>query len=243
MKKVLIIFLFLTLLSYCHSQENKNRYAILDSLHVFEVNNHQLYSLLDLITTNLSDCIFFRLNRDFYYYISYNNKLNRIWIEVSSIEQPHTLYYFNKYPNNLKGTLTFKNHLVLITLHHPLKNDPKKELFKQTDSIIKVQYLLKELLPSVGMGYERILFSGLYDIKRFNIFVDQQYFCDQRHYYDYYVSEKDTWEDLSRKFQVSIDQLQTINGIKYDDLILKKGDLISGEYFIEDEKIQFYRIR
>lgn len=230
-------------MSNSHSQVSESGYVISDSVQIFEVNNNQIFLLLDSITENLCDCIFYKLERDYFYRVVYNNKLNKIWVEILSIEDPFILKGFEKLPRNSKGMFIYNDHLVLIVLQNPINNDSKDELFKVTDSISKVQYVLKEYLPLADMGYESIVFSGTYDPEKCKIFIDHKIICDKRYFYCYNVSKKDTWEELSRKFQVPIDELKTIKGVKYNNLILKKGDFISGEYLIVDGKLRFNRTR
>lgn len=240
LKKTIIFIVLFFLVEASFAQIDTRKYLFIDYIPLYEVNNQDFFNLLDSISEKVCDCIFYQLDRDFCYYIQYDIINDFLRIEIISYDNIHS--NFTNFPRQKQGVLFYKEKLVLFQFEPHFNQAIINNWIRKTDSIIDLKILRKEKLPSVGMGYEFAMIDAKYNPTEGKITIERKFDCDREYIYGYYVREHDTWEELSRKFRVSIEVLQTINGVKYDNLILKKGDYIYGRYFIENDSLKFYRI-
>jgi len=240
LKKTIIFIVLFFLLEGSFAQIDTRKYLFIDYIPLYEVNNQDFYNLLDSISEKVCDCIFYQLDRDFIYYIQYDIINDFLRINIISYDNIHS--NFTNFPRQKQGVLFYKEKLVLFQFEPHFNQAIIYNWIRKTDSIIDLKILRKEVLPSVGMGYEFAMIDAKYSFSTKKMAIERRLNCDRTHIYGYYVSENDTWEELSRKFRVSIEVLQTINGVKYDNLILKKGDYIYGRYYIENDSLKFYRM-
>ncbi len=242
MKKIFIYLILFLFFKESNSQIDIRRYAIIDYIPLYSVVNNDIYDMLDSISVNLCDCIFYRLHNDYFYDIEYNSNTKSFRITVKSLNHPFVLKHYEEFPRKEKGTIFYNGKLVLLTINPPISKGYINSMLMLTDTIIDFKLLYELSLPRVGMGYEFAFLDAKYNSTDKKITIERKYDCDREHIYGYSVGEHDTWEDLSRKFKVSIEVLQTINGVKYDNLILKKDDYIYGRYYIENDSLKFFRI-
>ena len=240
LKKTIIFIVLFFLVEGSFAQIDIRKYLFIDYIPLYEVNNQDFFKILDSISEKACDCIFYQLDRDYFYYIQYDVINNFLRIKIQSYADIYRDY--TNLPRQKQGVLFYKEKLVLFQFEPNLNQAIIDHWIKKTDSIIDLKIPRKKVLPSVGMGYESAMIEAKYSFSTNKMAIVKRYNCDRTYIYGYYVSENDTWEELSRKFRVSIDALQTINGLKYDNLILKKGDYIYGRYYIENDSLKFYRI-
>jgi hypothetical protein len=251
MKKYLhIIIILLCIIQSVHTQNIDKEELILDAAFRYTPHDDSFYSILDALTSDLQNCIFNALGRDYFFDIDiYNNNTFRaqIYAHLSYPRGIHPVAFesFRDVLKAKKGFLYYNEKLVLVSFtgERWSQYDVRK-IFSLHPRLECIMYSIPaETFPEVGMGLEVSTLYGIYNPDTESFTVTKSHECTGDKYYGYTVQETDTWAKIAAKFGTTEENIRTINNEYNPDQCLVPGSYISVHYEIVDGVLEVTRYR
>lgn len=247
MKKIysLLFLLFIYYEVYPQTNKIETKEFILDSVQKYEVSDEFIYNLLDTVSASLDNCIFIKMNRDFYYNLHIRENGNEIICSIYPDLSTKPLTWFKEEDFHDKGFFYYKEKLVLITFNRKSKTQSQVKIsFKNTGIIEELKYSVPaEKLPKVGMGFESSSASYSFDLLSNKWRKIDCFPCKGYKYYSYRTTKFDTWESVAEKFHTTVDKVRNVRGVYDSRNIPLEGSFIEMYYEIIDGKLEAWRDR